>query len=402
MSPSSARSGGELLTSILGDDITHTGPAAAKPGLQLTINRAYLQVLLDKAGTVIPTRDVMPVLKNFRFEATTGSSTALRVIATDMERWMIASTKTVTVTQPGIAVFPARKLLDIIRAADDSDVTITVTGTSASIAAGPTHWRLSLQSGADYPVMPEIADTVFSTVNRTEFAGALATVRYAVSRDANRANLMMIDVRGGKMTACDGSRFHQARTVAMPFDLRIPIGAVDDLIRLLKTIDHDTISVGESANHLIFKLGTDVFIVNKLVAAFPDMEAMLLRPAMENRHQLTVRRTDLIEAVKRVRINADTETSAVALILAPGQLTIAARDKFGNEASQNIDADWTRPQRTLVVNHAFLTQMITGHPGDTLTFKLGDDTATRRSALMLAAADTGNIGVVQQMLSDWT
>lgn len=395
----SALSGRELLSSILGDETGAPTGSTAGATLRFTVKRFVLQVLLDKANTVVPTRDVMAVLKNFLIEA---SANGLRVIATDMERSLIASIKMVTVEQPGSAVFPARKLLEMVRSAKDADVEIEVKNYVAAIRIGPTQWNLKLQTGEDYPVMPQFSETVFFTVNRTEFSTALAAVRYAVSKDANRANLMMIDVRGGKMTGCDGSRIQQARTATFPFDLRIPIGAVDDLLRLLKAIDLDTIDVGESTNHLIFRLGPDIFLVNKLVAQFPDMEAMLLRPAMENKHQLTLSRSELIDAVKRVRINADTTTSAIALILNPGRVTVAARDTIGNEATESITAGWSRPTRTLVVNHGYLMELINNHTGrDELTFKLGDDSPTRRSPLLLTAADNDQIGVVQQMLIDW-
>jgi len=393
----STLSGRDLLTELLGDEPTTTATAGASRTLAMTIKKFALHILLDKANTVVPTRDVMAVLKNFLFDLTPDG---LRVIATDMERSLIATTKIVTVEQAGTAVFPAKRLLDIVRTAGDGDVHISVTNYTATIRIGPTQWQLKLQTGEDYPALPQISETIFSTVNRLDFAGALAAVRYAVSRDANRANLMMIDVRAGKMTACDGSRFQQARTSAFPFDLRIPIGAVDDLIRLLKAVDTDTIDVGESTNHLIFKLGSDVFMVNKLVAQFPDMEAILLRPALENRHALAVNRADLLEAVKRVRINADHNTSAIALTLTPGHITVSARDTHGNEATETIDADWHRPERTIVVNHGFLTDLINGRTADTLHFKLGDDTATRRSPVLLTQ-DDGSTGVIQQMLSDW-
>lgn len=394
----STLSGRELLTSILGDDVGTAPATVGTRTLRFTIRRFVLQILLDKANTVVPTRDVMPVLKNFFIDV---SPDGLRVVATDMERWLIATSKMVTVEQPGTAVLPARRMLDIVRTASDGDVHISIANFIATVRIGPTQWQLKLQTGEDYPALPQFSDTVFATVNRLDFAGALAAVRYAVSKDANRGNLMMIDIRAGKMTACDGSRFQQARTDTLPFDLRVPIGAVDDLLRLLKAIDTDTIAVGDSLNHLIFKLGTDVFMVNKLVAQFPDMEAALLRPALENRHQLTANRSELLDAIRRVRITADHNTSAIALILRPGQLTLSTKDMHGNEAAETIDAGWTRGDRTLVVNHTFLTEMVNGYHGETVTLKLGDDTATRRTPLLLAHADAATVGVVQQMLSDW-
>lgn len=370
--------------------------------MQFTIRRFILQILLEKAATVVPWQaSAMAVLKNFRFEL---SPDRLRITATDTELSMIATTEMVTVEQAGIAVFPARKLAEIVREAEDADVHITVANLAASIRIGRTSWRLKLAVGDDYPALPKINDVVFTAVDRTAFASALHTVRYATPT-ASRASLAMIDVRDGRMIACDGARYQQVRFETLPFPFRIPIGAVDDLTRLLKITDLDTIHIGESDNHLIVRFAADVFVINKLVAQFPDLDAMFLRPALENRHQLTVDKAHLLVAVKRIRINADQETSAIALTLTEdiegGKLTVTARDKYGNTASEEVEAGWAGAGRTIVVNHQFLADLLNAYRNTVCVFWLGDDTKTRRSPLMLRDDEHGTVGVVQQMQADW-
>jgi DNA polymerase III subunit beta len=374
-------------------------PASAPaPGLAFTAKKFVLRLLLERAATVVPNRDVMPVLKHFQFEV---SPTRLRVVATDTELSMIATTPLVQVTQPGTAVFPARKMLDILREADDGDISVHVQAGTARIHIGRTTWNLKLLGGEDYPPLPSIAEVTFTATDRAAFAKALQAVRYAACKDANRASLMMIDVSDGRMTACDGARFQQAAVASFPFSFQIPIGAVDDLLKLLRATDLPDIHIGESPHHLIFRFGTDLFVISKLVARFPDMEGLLLRPALANRHQLELDRADLLTAVKRVRITADPETSAIGLLVAPDQLTVSARDKFGNYANEAITASWAGPGRTLVVNHAYLTDLIGATSAATLRFCLGDDTKTRKAPLLLRDDEANTIGVVQQMLGDW-
>lgn len=388
----------DLLADLLAED-DDSGPAAAPARvLQFTIKKFVLQTLLEKAITVVPTRDVMPVLKCFQFQLGEGR---LRVIASDLEMSLIASTSLVEIGAAGVAAFPARKLLDIVKSAEDGDCSIHVTGTSARISIGRASWTLQLPGGDDYPRMPEITEAEFTRVERTVFAAALGQVKYAASRDPSRANLNIIDVSNGRLTACDGSRIQQIRLDDFPVSLRIPISAVDDLLRLLKITDLESIHVGQSENKLLFRFGSDLFIVSKFFAQFPDMEASMLRPALENRHTLDVERADLLAAIGRVRINADTESSAIALHLERQELIISAKDKFGNTATQTVFCTFTGPQRTVVVNHKYLTDMINTHGDVTCHFKLGDDTRTRRSPLLLKNSETGAAGVLQQMNSDW-
>ncbi len=392
--------GRDLLASMLDEDTTFVATPAQEPTFALTIGKYILALLLERAAPVVPTRDVMPVLKNFQFDARPGR---LRVVATDMELSMVATAELVTVDTPGIAVFPARKLMEILRKAADGDVRLRVVAGTARITVGRTTWTQKLLGGDDYPDLPVISEAVLVQVDRAGFAAALHAVRYAASKEArgSRGSLMMIDVRDGRLTACDGSRFQQATLGDLSLSFALPIGAVDALLKLLAKTDLADISIGESVNHLIFRLGSDLFIVNKVLAQFPDMDSTFLRPALANRHTLTVDRATLVTAVERVRINADAETSAIALRLGPGRIVVASRDKYGNEATETIDAAWTGPERDIVVNHAFLTDMIGAHGGHELVFHLGDDTKTRKSPVLLRNPDTGAVGVLQQMLGEW-
>ncbi len=389
--------------SLLDDLLTHKpGPAAAEAGdgIAFTCRRPTFGLLLERAGIVIPTRDVMEVLKNFQIQATDGR---LRITATDMEMAMIATTELVTVTNPGTAVFPARRLQDIVREAGDGDVTVTVHNHTAQITIGRTTWRLRLETGDDYPAPPAIGDIVMAPVDRAALIEAIQTVRYAACKDPGRLSLNMIDVRAGRLVASDGARFAQAQLGEFPFDFQLPVASVGHLLKLLAKTDLSEVHIGQTQTKLIFRFGTDVFVANKLQANFPDMDATFLRPALANRHRFTVDRSELATAVRRVRINADPNTSAIALRLAPqaAALTVSARDKYGNEAVETIEVEWHGPERTIVVNHVFLADVIATHPGQTLTFHIGDDTKTKKSPVMLRDEQAGTVGVVHQMRADW-
>jgi DNA polymerase-3 subunit beta len=386
----------DLLASIMAEDPVESIEPQAREVLGFTIKKFVLQALLEKAITVVPTRDVMPVLKCFQFQV---DAQRLRVVASDLEMSLIAGTPLVSVRQPGTAVFPAKKLLEVVKSAEDADVEINVKNTTARIRIGRASWTLQLPGGYDYPAMPAITEAEFTTISRKLFAEALVAVRYAASRDPSRANLNIIDIAEGKLTACDGSRIQQIRIANFGQHLRIPISAVDDLLRLLRISELETIDVGQSEDKLIFRFGGDVFIVSKFFAQFPDMEAQMLRPAMENRHALDVDKGELLDALRRVRINADPESSAIRLEIGD-DLTISAKDKFGNQASESLPCTWSGPTRVVMVNHKYLSDMINTYGDATCSFRFGDDTKTRRTPIMLRSAN-GGVGVVQQMNADW-
>lgn len=385
--------------------------------LSFTTKRFVLLALFTKAGSVLPTKDILPVLKNFQLELADGR---LRVVATDLELSVISTTEMVTTEAEGRAVFPGKRLLSILQEAGDGEMRITVRnaeageGQLAHITSERTEWDLTLMDGSDYPPLPDVSQVEMHEVDRARFLGAISAVRYAAATDTVRPNLMMIDVFQGKMRAADGVRFQQADlnhtqkdeddgpSVDFPLDIQIPIGAVDDLVKLLRSTDQPTLAIGETDFHLVFRIGADVFIANKMVVSFPNIEQQLLKPALANDQELVIDRGELTEAVKRVRITADEETSAVILDLSAGKCTLRSADKMNNTCTEEIDAGWDSPPRRVVVNHGFLLDMLSMADVKTCHIFFGPETKTRRSPVLLRDDDSGMVGIINQMRADWT
>lgn len=371
-------------------------PLSGTVTMQFETKRFALQALLEKASRVVPAKDIMPVLKNFLIELTPEG--VLRVMATDLELSILSSTEAVRAIVPGSAVFPAKKLLTILREADEGEVEVALADGTARVIIANASWQLRLPAGDDYPMLPDTSDLQLYPVDRVRFLAAVQAVRYAAARESTRANLMMLDVTAGKMTACDGVRFQQAVLGEdFPLSLQIPIGAVDDLLTILRATELESVFVGESENFLVFRVGTDVFVANKLDAQFPDVEKIMLRPALENKYQLQVDRQELIDAVKRVRINADQETSAIGIRIASGRLVVVSRDKYGNAAEEELLAGWDGADRLIVVNHVFLSDMLTMYDAASCQFRLGTDTKSRKSPVMLRDEESGTVGIIQQL-----
>lgn len=367
--------------------------------LAFETKKFMLQALLEKAASVLPSRDVMAVLKNFQLSVEPGK---LTVVATDLELSVVCSSQMVKVQRPGIAVFPGKKLLDIVKEAEDGQLVLDVKDGTATITVGKTTWDIKLMDGSEYPELPETEDVEFHPVDRAKFLGALSAVRYAAATETVRPSLMMIDITDGKVRAADGVRLQQATLGdKFPIDIQIPIMAVDDIVKLLRTTEAPKIEVGDDENFIVFRVAGDVFICNKLNAAFPDVDDQILKPALANDQELHVDRQELLSAIKRVRINADPETSAVVLALSEDMLIVQAKDKFGNTAVEPISVKWDSGSREVAFNHTHLAEMLQMADVKSCHFKLGADGKTRKSPILFQDEATGQIGVLNQIRLDF-
>jgi DNA polymerase-3 subunit beta len=381
---------------------TEVDPDAGDVILEFTIKRFLAAGLFSKAASVVPSKELMPVLKNFWVEADEDS---LRVVATDLELSIISSTQMVTILKPGSAIFPADKIRDIVRECADDEMQFTVRSSegkpSATIRVGKASWVLRLSPSDDFPALSEVGDVELEKVNRLDFLNALLGVRYAASRDANRTNLQMIQIKDEKVTASDGTRIQQVRLKGFTRHLQIPIGAVDDLVKLLQTTELETIGIGETDSFLVFAVGNDFFLANTLSDDFPEnMESLILKSLMNNTQKLVVDHEELWDAVRRVRINADPETSAVVLDIKPGSVTVRSRDKLGNTSTEKINAGWDGPERRVAVNHKFLGELISMSDAKACEFYLSSDLKAKKSSLMIKDEARGSFGSINQMHPD--
>lgn len=379
------------------DLLDNVASLADVPVMAFVIKNYVIRALLEKAVTVVPSKDIMPLLKNFEMRV---SAHGLRVVATDMELSVVCTTKLINNPIKGVAVLPAAKLLSIVRQSEEADVHLSVKGNTATIEIGKASWEVRLQPAADYPELPDASTVELHPTDRKKFLGAISAVKYAAAKETNRARMMALNVEGSTITACDGVRFQQAGLGAdFPIPMQIPIGAVDDLVKLMNTTEADEIRVGESESHLVFGIGTDLFLVNRMMSVYPDLRETLLRPALANDAHFSVGRGDLLSAVRRVRINADPETSAIGLYLEKDSVTVRSKDKFGNAATEVLSAGWGHAPRLLVVNHQFLVDLLVAFPFPVCSFFLGADTKSRKSPILLKSESL--LGTVQQMAAHW-
>lgn len=377
------------------------GPTVAdyRP-VSFTVKRVVLEAMAAKAISVVPSREFMPVLKHFQVTVSPGG---LCVSATDLELSVLASTSAVTADDTARVVLPAKKLVEIIKCAPEGDVRVSVDGEFAVIGSGSASWTLRLVDGSSYPPLPNLASIDFHTVSRESFVTALKRVRHALGRDTYRSQLMQMVINAGNGTpaqvlACDGVRLAITELAEFPVSLRIPSGAVDVLIKMLDADGAESIEVGETPSVVAFRVGAHVFAASKTMAEFPDVQKLVVAPALENRELLTVDKAALGEAVRRVRIAADDATSALALRLAPDQVTVIARDKHGNKSEEVVPATWEGDATLVVVNHRFLIDALDAYPSPTCLMWPGAG-GKRKAMMRLSDEGSASTFILTQMIA---
>jgi DNA polymerase III sliding clamp (beta) subunit (PCNA family) len=371
--------------------------------LEFTVRVAMLAQLVEWAMVAVPASATLPV--NGCFQVTV-SPDRLQVAATDQAKAVLADIPAVLTQSAGQVYLPAKRLRAILAEARDGDVTVSVKGGTAVLTASSASWQLRLPSPDGYTGMPDLSAAEFAPASREALWRALDTVRHAVGKDAGRPSFTQVRIAEADGTmfadAADSAQFSRAPVPGFPHGVLIPGGVLDDLLKLLAKSPVDDVEVAEAGPYAVFRVGPVTLAALRMGAPFPNVDKLFLGAVKGNDMRLGVDKSELAAALRRVRVNTDASTSAVALIAdtAPngrGRLTVTGRDKAGNSAEEVIPASWDGGQHLIVVNAAFLASLLAAHPSPTCEFLLGKDRGKVRAPLLLRDEDKQVTGTCPQM-----
>lgn len=347
-----------------------------------SIERDHFWAMLERAGPALATSDVVPVLKNFFLKI---ESDRLTVVATDLAFACISSTPHVKVIHEGEITLPGAALRSLVHESDPTqEIHLATSLGHANITSGEAVW--TLQSSKDeYPKLPQ-ASTELVDVDAVQWRSALLSVRSAVSDSVMHPSLRMIDINEGRIRASDGFRIHQVLH-PFPFNVSIPSEAVAELVHILKGSVVPT-QVGVTETHSVVRQGGDYFLIARPTTQFADLDGLLLQPALtNNRQRLTVDREPLIHAVRRVRVVADPDSSALRIDVKKDEIRLSTKDPTGNQASESLPALWSGNLISLNVNHSHLMNLLEIVEDSTITFYLGKRGHEGRSPILVKEDD---------------
>jgi DNA polymerase III sliding clamp (beta) subunit (PCNA family) len=370
--------------------------------MELTVRRAVLTQLTEWALIAVPSNTSLPVNACVRV---TADASGLTLAASDAASSVFCTTQAVQTALPGAAFIPAKKLRALLAEAPEGDVTVAVKGKSATVTAGGASWSLHLPAPDQHFGFPDLEAAEFTAVRRQPLLSALKTVRHAMGREAGRPNFTQIRIEesGGAMcaVAVDSSQVARCPVPDFPFPVSVPGAVLDDLLKLLAKAPEDEIEVAGTEERTVFRVGMVTLAALKSTHAFPDVEAQFLSQAGNNDQVLAVDKAELESALRRVRVSADTSTSAVVLIPDGTRLTVAARDKDGNSAEQSLvlARPWPGERVLLVVNADTLGAILSVHPVPECEFRVGRTRGKVRPPLLLEDAKSGVLGLCPQLTS---
>ena len=310
------------------------------PPMKVICDRSALLEAVNTVGSVVPTRSPSPALSCVKLSATkTGSVGALSLAGTDAEVSISLGLNKVDVVQAGIAVVSADRLRAIVGAIDEKDQTLTIEldGENCHIKGTRSRFKLFAFPANDFPPLPDMAQvttgptppratfnvpagTLLRLVNRTSFATARETSRYAINgvlfkRDGKKLEMVATD--GRRLALCRASLKAAGEGSGVTSAI-IPTKALG----LLTRVAHDPegnvkIAITDNKAFFAFEDGEGkekspraVVSTTLVEGAFPPYEDVIPK---DQDKKITAAREDLMRAVRQAEILTNEESRGVRM-----------------------------------------------------------------------------------------
>ena len=338
---------------------------------------AILRPLQTVAG-IVEKRHTLPILANVLIRKT---GEVVSFTGTDIEMQVQTRASIGSGSEDAALTVSARKLMDILRALPESEVTVTLNGTKLSVMAGKSRFALQTLPAADFPTLAVGTEvTSETTLPQKQLKYLLQMVHFAMAQQDIRfylnGLLLVMGPHGIRSVATDGHRLafcaHADEAASAPAEVIMPRKTVIELLRLLG--DSDEPVLVQVINHQIRISFGEVEFVTKLVEGkFPDYQRVI--PTGYSK-AIAINREQFAGALSRASILTNEKFKGVRLSLAPSLLKIQSSNAEQEEATEELDVDYNDAPLEIGFNVSYLLDVLANLKVDVIKAEFGDSNSS--------------------------
>lgn len=329
--------------------------------MKFTVALTDLQKALQKVLPAIPTKSTIPVLEHVHAQL---SGSDLTFTATDGEI-SIALGITVAGEEDGALLIPGRQFNDLIKELGHA-------GTVA-ITAQPKEQLLSVRTptgtyemkGLDaneFTGIPPFSEAQSAVLQREDIARMANKTVFAVSTEEYRPSMtgVYFQFSGTTATAVATDGFRLARVIVQaPADNPFPEGLEAIVpartVDLLKKPETDVV-MAINKTHARFTIGALVITTRIIDEKYPPYQNVI---PSDNDKFLTVNQREVLSAIKRVSLFANTNTRHLRFKISDSVLAVHSEDEdAGGKGTETIPCEFSEPSYEVGFNYRYLEEAI--------------------------------------------
>lgn len=352
---------------------------------------ALLRPLQIVSG-IVERRHTLPILANILIRKDGDDVTLL---STDIEVQISTHAAIGSGKEAAATTVAARKLLDILRALPDSEVSLSLSNKRMTIQCGKSRFALQTLAAEEFPTVAQAEHfgaqfslpqkTLKHLFNMVHFSMAQQDIRYYLN-----GLLLVVEGKNVIAVATDGHRLAFSQIVTEQEFARqeviIPRKTILELQRLLEETD-DPVSLAIATNQVKFSF-SDIELISKLVEGkFPDYTRVIPKAYKNN---FSIGREALLRSLQRAAIMTSDKFKGVRCVIAPGSLKISSTNADQEEAVEEIEIDYGGDSIDIGFNVTYLLDVLNNLKCDNVSISLGD----ANSSALITVPDDANFKYV--------
>lgn len=339
--------------------------------MKFRCDRDALSEALQTVQRGVSTRPGIPALTGVHMHVAEGGS--LTLTTTDLE---VSARLRIDVEaqEPGVALVPARLLVDTVKSLSSAPVEFEADTAQARLRCAAYEGALRLLPADDFPALQPPSGTTV-TVDAQTFAEAVGQVGRAASRDEARPVLtgVLVEVNreGVTLAATDSYRLAVRELLASASgDVKaiVPERALGEAGRAAQGIDKGNVEISIDQSQVTFQVGSLMLTSRLIEGEYPNYR-QLLPDAHESR--LTVGRQQLMDAVKRVGLLARDNTPVRMEFNALGVKLSSSSPDVG-QAVEAVEGDFEGDEVSAAFNPHYLTDGLAAATGEKVRIEVRD------------------------------
>ena len=339
--------------------------------MKFRCDRDALSEALQTVQRGVSSRPGIPALTGVLLDGT--AEGRLTMTTTDLEV-SARLTIDVQVSEPGVALIPARLLADTVKSLSDSPVDVETDQSQARIRCAAYEGSLRLLPAEDFPGLQEPGGTLVEA-EAGAFAEAVSQVARAASRDEARPVLtgVLVEVsrEGCVLVATDSYRLAVRDLVASAdgeAKAIVPERAFSEAGRAASGDEKGKVEILVDDAQVSFRAGGLTLTSRLIEGEFPNYR-QLLPDTHESR--LTVSRQQLLDAVRRVGLLAR-DTTPVRLEFNALGVKLSSSSPDLGQAVETVEARYEGDDLTVAFNPQYLIAGLTAAVGESVRLDVRD------------------------------
>jgi len=353
---------------------------------QVTSTRLLNQ--LQAVSRVIGSKSSLAILEDILFQL---EGNMLSLTASDGETTIRTSMEVEAAEGSGMVAFGSKILLETFKQFSEVPLTFVIDEQNFGMTISSLNGEYSVVgvNGAEYPQIPleAEADSHHFTINSGLLLDAISKTIFCTAEDELRPvmNGIFFDLTPEKATlvATDAHRLVRYSNSSVHIDEPASFILPKKPANLLKNVlakDESEVDVRFGARNVLFTFGNTAIICRLIDGRYPNYNAVI---PQNNTNVMTIDRSTMLSACKRVAVFANAGTALIRLALAENSVTVSSQDiDFSTSAEERLVCSYNGMPMAMGFKAPFLNELIATVESDEVMLKLADPA---RAGLILPA-----------------